>query len=354
MPVEVVLERLWKNFGDFLIRDITLRVEAGDYFVVLGPSGAGKTLLLQLIAGIYKPDKGRIYFGDRDVTYTPPEKRGVGYLPQTIALFPNMNVYENIAFPLRIRKLPEKEVKERVLEVSESLGIRNLLGRDIRTLSGGEAQRVALARALIARPNVLLLDEPLSSVDPVLRWDLRDFLRRIHREFNITVIHVTHDFTEALSLASRIAVMSKGMVVQVGSPGEIFYKPKSRFVAWFTRTENIFQGEAYPHNEYSVVYLEGKVELIVPGRYSGKVTVTFRPESILVSKKKVETSARNVFKGKVIDYVDEGALILLKINVNDLTFKAYITKSSFKELELRRDSVVFLSLKASEVNVIPC
>jgi len=352
MKVKLELADVYKSFGDFTIRNVNLQVLEGEYFVVLGPSGAGKTLLLQVIAGIYRPDRGRIIIDSADVTNTPPEKRNVGYVPQNYALFPHLNVRENIEYGLKVRRLDSGEIEKRVREVADKLGIRHLLGRDVKTLSGGEAQRVALARALVIQPRLLLLDEPLAAVDPVLRWELRDFLKSIREKFNTTVIHVTHDFSEALALADRIAVMNKGEIVQVGPPHEIFYEPKSEFVAWFTRAGNVFKGYAEPKGPGVSVVSLGPFDIVVKGNYKGPVTVMFRPEYAVVAREKLESSARNEIEGVIKDYVDEGALVLLKVSCGGVTVKAYVTKVSFQELGLKPGEKVYLYVKASQVHVI--
>ncbi len=352
MKPRLEIDHVWKDLGEFKLVDICLKVAAGEYFVVLGPSGAGKTLLLQVVAGILPPDKGRVLIDGIDITRAPPEKRNVGYVPQNYALFPHLTVSGNIAFGLKLKKIPEKEIREKVEEIAEKLGIRHLLHRKPRTLSGGEAQRVALARALVIEPKILLLDEPLSAVDPVLRWELRDYLRRIHREFKATVVHVTHDFTEALALADRIAVLNRGKVEQVGAPYEVFYKPKSEFVAWFTRAGNIYRGRARPVEEGLSLVEVGPLTFTVCSEYSGEVAISFRPEYVVISKSKIRSSMRNEIEGVVEDYIDEGPLVLLKVKVENLEVKAYVTKSSFLDLGLKRGERVYLYIKASQIHVI--
>ena len=348
----LVLDGVCKDFGVFRLVDISLSVDKDEYFVVLGPSGAGKTLLLQVIAGIIRPDKGRVFIEGTDVTELPPEERSVGYVPQNYALFPHLNVFENIAFGLRIRRLRDSKVRRRVKDISEALGIGDLLYRSPRTLSGGEAQRVALARALVLEPRVVLLDEPLSAVDPVLRWELRDYLRRIHREFGGVFVHVTHDFSEALALASRIAVLNRGVVEQVGAPWEVFSRPRSVFVAWFTRAGNIFRGVAEPIGGGLSRVRVDDLSFVVSGVYRGRVAVSFRPEFVVVSKDRLVSSARNEVEGIVCDFIDEGALILLEVDCSGLLIKAYITKSSFNEMNIKRGDRVYLYVKASQIHVI--
>ena len=352
MKPRLKIDHLWKDMGEFKLVDICLEVAVGEYFVVLGPSGAGKTLLLQLIAGILQPDRGRVLIDGVDMTMAPPEKRFVGYVPQNYALFPHLTVFGNIAFGLKLRKMPEKEVREKVERVAEKLGIRHLLHRKPKTLSGGEAQRVALARALVTEPKILLLDEPLSAVDPVLRWELRDYLKKIHGEFGATVVHVTHDFAEALALASKIAVLNNGRVEQVGAPYEVFYKPKSEFVAWFTKAGNIYRGVARPVGNGLSIVKVGSLTFTVCGEYKGEIAISFRPEYVIVSKSRIESSARNEVEGVVEDYADEGPLVLLKVRAEELSVKVYVTKSSFFDLGLKRGDKVYLYVKASQIHII--
>ncbi len=346
------LRDVWKDLGEFSLRGVSLEVGDGEYFVVLGPSGAGKTVLLQVVAGILKPDRGRVLIGGVDVTDWPPERRNVGYVPQNYALFPHLTVFENIAFGLRVRGIPEREVRRRVREVAERLGISSLLDRMPRTLSGGEAQRVALARALVVEPRILLLDEPLSAVDPSLRWELRRYLREVHEEFGTTTVHVTHDFVEAMALADRIAVLNKGIVEQVGTPEEVFYRPRSEFVARFTRSQNIFRGRAKPISSDLSEVVIGSFRLIVCGRYEGEVLVSFRPESVLVSRREFPTSARNVLEGVIRDRSFEGPLVLLEVEVGGRPIYAYVTRSSFEELGLEKGAAVYLYIKASQIHVV--
>ncbi len=216
----IEIRGLLVRLGDFTLSIEKLLVKQGEYMVVLGPSGVGKTILLLTLAGLITPEKGSVLINGVDVTHDPPERRGVALVPQGYALFPHMNVYDNIAYGLRVRGAPEQEVREKVREIAERLGITHLLSRKPRTLSGGEQQRVALARALVVEPELLLLDEPLSALDPRLRISAIKLLKRLHRELGFTAIHVTHNLAEALSLATRIAYMEKGRLIGVYEPRE--------------------------------------------------------------------------------------------------------------------------------------
>ncbi|WP_456423654.1 ATP-binding cassette domain-containing protein, partial [Thermococcus sp.] len=201
------VEYISKDWGDFHLRGITFEVKDGEYFIILGPSGAGKTVLLEIIAGIIEPDRGSVHLNGRDVTDLPPEKRGLAYIPQNYALFPNMSVFDNIAFGLKVRKLPKAEIERKVREIAEVLGISHLLHRKPGTLSGGESQRVAIARALVIEPPLILLDEPFANLDVQTRAKLMREMKRWRKELGFTALHVTHSFEEAISLGDRVGVM---------------------------------------------------------------------------------------------------------------------------------------------------
>ncbi len=215
------------------VNNINLKINDGEFFILLGPSGCGKTTTLRIIAGLEKPTKGRVYIDNVDVTDLPPRKRDVAMVFQTWALYPHMKVYDNIAFPLKLRKVPKDEIDRKVKEVAKMLQIESLLDRYPRQLSGGQQQRVALARALVRKPKVWLLDEPLSNLDAILRVQMRAELKKLQKELKITAVYVTHDQVEAMSMADRVAVMNAGRVLQVGRPEEVYRKPNTLFVARF-------------------------------------------------------------------------------------------------------------------------
>jgi multiple sugar transport system ATP-binding protein len=233
----IVLEGVHKRFGGTPALDgVDLEAIDGELLVVVGPSGCGKSTLLRCIAGLETVDEGAIQIGDRDVTRIRPAARNVAMVFQSYALFPHLTVRENIAFGLVVREEPKAEVRARVAEASELVGVETLLDRHPFELSGGERQRVALARALVRRPDAFLLDEPLSNLDAGTRVQMRTELRRLHREVGATMLHVTHDQVEALTLGDRIAVMDAGRVRQVGTPDELYSRPRDRFVAAFLGT----------------------------------------------------------------------------------------------------------------------
>ncbi len=346
----VQVRDLWVDLDEFHLREINLDVAAGEYFVVLGPTGAGKTVLLETVAGLHQPHKGRIILDGEDVTDAPPERRGIGFVYQDYVLFPHLNVAGNIAFGLKLRRMARETIEQQVTTISQLLGIDHLLHRRPGTLSGGEAQRVALARALVVEPRLLLLDEPLSALDPGMREGLQRELARVHRELGTTTIHVTHDFEEAVALGDRIAVVNEGRVVQVGSPEEIFRRPGSEFVARFVGVRNIFRGEVHPGDDgYQMLCLDG-VEIAVVTGLTGQAHGSIRPEEIVVSREPLRSSARNSFRGRIVDITDRGTVVYVTVRVPP-DFTCIITRRSLEEMELREGLEVYIAFKASAVHI---
>lgn len=262
--VSVTIRNLSKSYGKTVaVKDVSLEVRDREFFVLLGPSGCGKTTLLLCIAGLLKPEKGEIWFGDELVTsaerkvYVPPQKRGVAMVFQDYALYPHMTVFENILFPLEIAGLSKQLARERVMEVANLLGLEKLLDRKPRQLSGGQKQRVALARAIVREPAVFLMDEPLANLDAKLRTHTRVELKKLQQRLGVTTIYVTHDQVEAMSMADRVAVMSAGVLQQVGTPVEIYERPKNVFVAGFIGSPpmNMFDGSVKEVNGHLAVDL---------------------------------------------------------------------------------------------------
>ena len=254
--VQILMQGCTKRYKNQVVLEPTdLRIESGETLVLLGPSGCGKTTTLRLIAGLDAPDAGRVLFNDEDVTALPIERRHIGMVFQSYALFPNMSVQENIAYGLLVRKMPETERKKRVGEMLEMMHIESLADRQITQLSGGQKQRVALARAIAPRPRALLLDEPLTALDARLRETLRVDINALLRSLGITTVYVTHDQSEAMALGDRIAVMEKGRISQVGTPQDIYFRPANRFVADFIGTMNTVGQNSFRPEEVRVVPL---------------------------------------------------------------------------------------------------
>ena len=241
----VKFENIEIKYGDFVaIENLNLDIKEGEFFTFLGPSGCGKTTSLRALVGFLSPTKGKVYVGDKDVTKLPVEKRNIGMVFQSYALFPTMTVYDNIAFGMKVKKASKEEINQKVHEVAAKIKItESQLKKNVSELSGGQQQRVALARAIILEPKILCLDEPLSNLDAKLRIDMRMELKRLQKELGITTLYVTHDQAEALTLSDRIAVFNNGYVEQVGTPYEIYNESKSEFVCDFIGDINRLKGE---------------------------------------------------------------------------------------------------------------
>jgi len=245
--VRVEAKEVWHRFGDFAaLKGVSLEIPAGEFVTLLGPSGSGKTTLLRIIAGLLKPQSARIFIGGRDVTRLPADKREIGFVFQNYALFPHLTVFENVAFALRLRRMPGEEIARRVHGALAQVFLEGLDARYPAQLSGGQQQRVALARAIVFDPTVLLMDEPLGSLDKRLRQQLQFELRRLQRAVGITTVYVTHDQDEAFSMSDRIAVMGSGELHQLASPEDIYHKPADSFVAHFVGDLNYFEGRISP------------------------------------------------------------------------------------------------------------
>jgi iron(III) transport system ATP-binding protein len=301
----ITVDRITKKFASVVVlNNITLKINSGELFFLLGPSGCGKTTLLRTLAGFYVPDSGRIFFADKDVTNLPPHKRHAGMVFQSYALWPHMTVAENVAFGLQQKKLPKSVIEERLCEALIGVRMEQYAKRKPNELSGGQQQRVALARALAVRPRCLLLDEPLSNLDAQLRNEMRLEIHRICKEHKLTTVYVTHDQKEALSIADRIAVFSRGNIEQIGTPLEIYKTPKSRFVAHFVGETNFVEGKiiSKDDDEYSVetalgIFYGMAVDTALPLECGDQVCLSLRPEVIRLRTEKID---RNCFEGNIV------------------------------------------------------
>jgi spermidine/putrescine transport system ATP-binding protein len=308
------LVNVTKNFGSFTaVDDLTLTIPAGKFFALLGPSGCGKTTTLRMVAGLEQPTVGQILLGDKDITTLRPYNRNINTVFQSYALFPHLDIYENIAFGLRRKKVKEAELKERVDAVLTLVELEHLARRKPNQLSGGQQQRVAVARALVNRPDVLLLDEPLGALDLKLRRQMQMELKRIQSEVGTTFVHVTHDQEEAMTMADTIAIMNQGIIEQMGAPEEMYELPKTAFVANFLGQSNLVEGRISGEEN-------GNLIVDVPGGHPvrvmksratdhvGKIVVGVRPEKMWVvanSNEELENSVR----GTVIDVSFSGVSI---------------------------------------------
>ncbi len=319
----VELRNITKSFGDTdAVRDMNLYVRRNEFVTFLGPSGCGKTTTLRLIAGFESPDEGRVFFEGRDITDLPPYQRKVNTVFQRYALFPHLNVFDNIAFGLKIKKMGKAEIARRVAEMLEMVGMRGFEKRYVDNMSGGQQQRVAIARALVNDPEVLLLDEPLGALDLKLRKDMQVELKRIHAQSGVTFIYVTHDQEEALTMSDTIVVMKDGRIQQIGDPQTIYNEPKTAFVANFIGESNILPG--LMHEDFHVRFAEHEFVCVDKGFPSeSPVEVVVRPEDI-----RVVDAGQGMLPGEVRSALFKGVHWEMIIRANGYNWKVHSTRMS--------------------------
>jgi molybdopterin-binding protein len=350
------IKNISKKVGSFSISNTSLSVDKGDYCVILGKSGSGKSLLLELIAGILSPDKGEILLNNIDITDSKTHNRKIGLVFQDWALFPHLSVQENIAYALKVQKVQSDTMQKKILQLSEEMEIGHLLGRMPESLSGGEKQRVALARTMASLPRILLLDEPLVSLDIQLRTGIMGLLRKIHQKGQ-TIIHVTHDYEEAITLGTRIAVMNNGEIIQTGSPEEVFQHPKNEFVANFIGIRNFFRAIIETENKGDnsntlKVSIGQNISLCLTTQDPGKEGyVMIRGEEIVISNERSDSSACNNLEGLIKEIYPGSNGIEVIVDVGVLLI-VNITKNSLKKLQLTTGKKVWLSFKASAVKYL--
>lgn len=291
----LLIKNLYKKYDDFYLQDINLHVNKGEYFVLLGPSGAGKTVLFETIAGLEKPNSGSITLNGKDITRQPIRRRDVGIVFQDGAVFPHMTVRKNLGYALKSKKISGLAVKQHVEKLAAEVGITSLLHRKPETLSGGELQRVAIARTLATQPKCLLLDEPLASLDFGLRQSIRDLLKGLHKK-GLTILHITHDYHEAFYLAEKLAIIDNGKIVQTGTPSEIISNPGSRFVAGFIGIRNCF---SYKLINPGQLLIENRMTLFTDKETGASGTLLIPNESIEIAGPYPTGNNKNTFSGKV-------------------------------------------------------
>lgn len=341
------------TMGDFSLTSINLEIGKGEYFVVLGPNGAGKTVLLEVMAGLRTPKTGEVWINGQDATQLSPEKRKIGYVPQDYVLFPFLNVYDNIAFGLREVNCPGLAVDENVNRLVQLLGISHLLKRSVRSLSGGEKQRIALARALVLSPKVLLLDEPLSNLDLQTAKYLRVELKRVHHELGVTMVHVTHNQSEAEELANRIGVLNLGKLEQVGRPEEVFFYPGNAIVSDFIGTPNILNCDSCRTVGQGLVEADcGGLRIILPHDDDEPVRrIALFPRDIYISERPPPGPSLNRFKGTLIEIKPMGATVRLDVKVDDHTLFTEMPLDLFNDMELAVGQEIFLILKLRRIKI---
>ncbi len=337
----------------FELKNIAFEVNKNEYFVILGKSGVGKSVLLEAVAGLIEIDSGEIWLNNKNISAEKIQKRKVGLVYQGEVLFPHLSVFENIAFPLKIgnkkNKIKKTEIIQRVTKLAELVGVSQLLDRNVETLSGGEYQRVSIARTIASEPQILLLDEPISSLDVSAKREMRFLLRKLNRN-GITILHVTHDYDEAISLANRIAVMEKGTIVQIDKPEYVFNNPRLEFIANFVGINNFLSGEIKKNNNEIYFQINEKRIFLPQNIQTGKAFLSINPEHISVSASKSKTSERNHFIGKVIDIAPN--LNGVEITVDSgFEIKALITKHSFNMLNINIDSTIWINFKATACKI---
>lgn len=362
------IRNITKSFGSFAVfRSVSFEVGQGQYFVLLGASGVGKSVLLETIAGLIWPDAGRIFLDGRDVTNEKIQKRKFGLVFQNSALFPHMTVYDNIAYPLRCKGLKNSQIQERVDQIAEDFAVTGFLKRRVQTLSGGESQRISLARVVVREPRCLLLDEPLSSLDAKSRPQMRALLRKINRQGQ-TIVHVTHDYTEAVSLGTHIAVMDAGRIAQAGTVEEVFRRPKSEFIARFVGIRNFFKGQLSTGRLTAEKPANGPANLrqfvtdglglsVMTDSVAGIGFVMVRSEDVTIfnAAMNAHTSARNNFEGTIVDIIPAATGIEVLIDVGlgkPVEVAAMVSAESVKALELHCGKRVWISFKASAARYV--
>jgi putative spermidine/putrescine transport system ATP-binding protein len=320
------IDQVSKSFGPVqVIKDLSLDIERGEFVSLLGPSGSGKTTLLMLLAGFEQPTGGSIVLDGRRIDHLPPHRREMGVVFQNYALFPHMSVADNVAFPLKMRGVGRAEIEDRVKRALDVVQLAAMRDRRPAQLSGGQQQRVALARALVFEPAVVLMDEPLGALDKQLREQMQLDIRALHKRLELTVVFVTHDQSEALTMSDRIAVFNQGIIEQIGSPRDIYDHPRSKFVAEFIGETNLLQGTVKGHDrDGTTVELDSSRQLTVPRTDAlapgARVLVSVRPERILLGSPSV--AVQNMLPSRVLDSVYQGDH--LRVQLDEAAFSLVV------------------------------
>ena len=321
MSNEVIIRNAVKKYGDFTaLNGVSLDIRQGEFFTLLGPSGCGKTTLLRMIAGFNSIEGGEFYFGDKLINNVPAHKRDIGMVFQNYAIFPHLDVKDNVAYGLKARNVPKNQIAPKVKEALELVQISHLADRKPNELSGGQQQRVALARAFVIEPSVLLMDEPLSNLDAKLRVQMRTVIKKLQRRLGITTIYVTHDQEEALAISDRIAVMKDGHIMQIGTPAEIYAKPQNPFVAGFIGVSNFLDCEV-DKDGMTVIKNELKIKVPLRKSYTGSAKLSARPEQLFFSKEGMPGTVQlSTFLGDFIEYevrLDDGQELIINEYTKD-------------------------------------
>ncbi len=360
------IEGLTILFDSFKITDLDIRIEEEQFHFLLGPTGSGKTLILESVMGLHKPKKGKIWIGEREVQALPPEQREISYVPQDLALFPHLKVTDNILYGIKARNLGLKAYEEHVQDLIQVMKIESLLERYPANLSGGEKKRVALLRALAPKPKLLLLDEPLSGLDPSIKAEIQQLLKTLHISFHPTILCVTHDFEEAYFLGDRITIFMDGKVEQVGEKYDIFLRPRSKKVAQFLGVRNLYQAEVLKKDEIFQRVILGINDLqfslpmslcpdsIEVGR---KADLFIRPEEVMIireGKPVKESLKRNIFLGKVVDIVERRGYQTVHLQTIEakIPVEVVIPNYAYRNLDLSIGKIVQVALREESLWVM--
>ncbi|MFB9981302.1 ABC transporter ATP-binding protein [Mesorhizobium kowhaii] len=333
-----------------VVDDLQLSIAQGEFVTLLGPSGSGKTTSLMMLAGFEAPSTGKIMLGDRDVTLLPPQHRNIGVVFQNYALFPNMDVKENVAFPLRIRRVGATDIAERVKKALAMVRMEAFADRPINKLSGGQQQRIALARALVFEPKVVLMDEPLGALDKQLRQHMQLEIKHLHENLGLTVLFVTHDQEEALTMSDRVAVFHNGVIQQIGSPNDLYERPTNRFVAEFLGDNNVFDGELVDARDgLGSVKLQGGqvIASTCPKETStGKFSVCVRPEAIKLSS---TSQAQTKITATILEAIYLGQATKVRVKSGELELLATLPGRS--EVTLSKGASIDLFIDPKDVHL---
>lgn len=330
-----------KKYEDNIVLDnLTLKIKKNEFLTLLGPSGCGKTTTLKIIAGFESADSGKVLFNDKDISTLPPNKRTLNTVFQKYALFPHMNVYENIAFGLKIKKLPKTEIDIKVKDILKLVSLSGFEKRNINSLSGGQQQRVAIARALVNEPEVLLLDEPLGALDLKLRKEMQLELKKIQQRLGITFIFVTHDQEEALTMSDTIIVMNKGVIQQMGTPEDIYNEPSNAFVADFIGESNILDGIMV--KDFKVIFCNKEFECVDKGfEPNEQIDVVIRPEDI-----KILPANDGMIKGKVTSIIFKGVHYEIEVETENRKWILHNTKYA------KINSIIGLGIYPEDIHIM--
>lgn len=351
----IKLENINTKISSFSLKNINLHIKKGEYFVIVGPTGSGKSSVLNCIAGLVEIDSGNLYLEGNLSNHIPMEERNMGYVFQNAFLFPHLNVYDNIAFGLRVKNHSRGLDKSKIVEISELFGVSHLLERSIKNLSGGESQRVALARSLICRPAAMLLDEPFSSLDRNTAENLMMEFKKVHDLTGQTVVHVTHNQEEAMMLGDRICLMQNGSIMQTGTGNDMFKKPETDFAANFFGASNIFKGDSKIKDDLSVININGcRIHSTV--LKEGHITCSIRPEDTVISTnhcklKAGNPGAGNFFKGKIEKIVNRGVIIQVYIDAG-IPIINYTLRKSFNQMGVKAGDRVNISFEENDVHIV--